>query len=155
MPDLNDIDLNKLLNIFRRVLWHSIEVVPMCFWLFFINFLLLNWLLFLLRIGFFCVALNSGRHPYPMGSFCKVLLFDWLRVGLLNLGLIKLLFISMLTFRVGLISGLLLYWNCPNPQLYDIRLFDLIKLVTMYISLCVWFFFFVKNLVSYQESQAL
>jgi hypothetical protein len=68
----------------------------------------LNWLLFLLRIGFFCVALNSGGHPYPMGSFCRVLLFDWLRVGLLNLGLIKLLFISMLTFRVGLISGLVL-----------------------------------------------
>jgi hypothetical protein len=69
---------------------------------------LLNWLLFLLCIGFFCVTLNSGGHPYPMGSFCRVLLFDWLRVGLLNLGLIKLLFISMLTFRVGLISGLVL-----------------------------------------------
>ena len=62
----------------------------------------------LLRIGFFCVALNSGRHPYPMGSFCRVLLFDWLKVGLLNLGLIKLLFISMLMFRVRLISGLVL-----------------------------------------------
>jgi len=68
---------------------------------------LLNWLLFLLRIGFFCV-LNFGGHPYPMGSFCRVLLFDWLRDGLLNLGLIKLLFFSMLTFRVELISGLVL-----------------------------------------------
>jgi hypothetical protein len=38
----------------------------------------------LLHIGFFCVALNSGRHPYPMGSFCRVILFDWLGVGLLN-----------------------------------------------------------------------
>jgi hypothetical protein len=80
----------------------------MWFWLFFISFLLLNWLLFLLRIGFFCVAFNSGGHPYPTGSFCRVLLFDWLRVGLLNLGLIKLLFISMLKFRVRLISGLVL-----------------------------------------------
>ena len=69
---------------------------------------MLSWLLLLLRVGFFCVALNSGKQPYPMGFFCKVLLFDWLRVGLLNLGLIKLLFNSVLTFRVGLISGLVL-----------------------------------------------
>jgi hypothetical protein len=49
----------------------------------------------LLRIGFFCVALNSGGHPYPMGSFCRVLLFDWLRVGLLNLGLITGIILRM------------------------------------------------------------
>ena len=69
---------------------------------------MLSWIFLLSRIAFFCVALNSGKHPYPMGSFCRVLLFDWLRVRLLNLGLIKLLFNSMLTFRVGLISGLVL-----------------------------------------------
>jgi hypothetical protein len=56
----------------------------------------------------FIVALNFGGHPYSMGSFCRVLLFDWLRVGLLNLGIIKLLFISMLKFRVELISRLIL-----------------------------------------------
>ena len=69
---------------------------------------MLSWIFLFLRIGFLCVALNSGKHPYPMGSFCRVLLFDWIRVGLLNLGLIRLLFISMLTFRVGLILGLVL-----------------------------------------------
>ena len=59
----------------------SIEVVPMLFWIFFVSSLLLNWLLFLLRIGFFCVALNSGGHPYPMGSFYRVIYLIGLGLG--------------------------------------------------------------------------
>jgi hypothetical protein len=47
--------------------------------------------------------MNASSSLFICNAF-----IDWLRDGLLNLGLIKSLFISMLTFRVGLISGLVL-----------------------------------------------
>ena len=111
--------------------------------------LLLNWLLFLLRIEFFCVALNYGRHPYLMGSFCKVFLFDWLRVGLLNLGLIKLLFSS--TLILGLVLSLELYqatvvwYQTPRSDKASHFVFKSVCVII----LCV------KNPVLYQESPAL